>query len=64
MKAALRWMASNLPLAVLALVLATVAWTIAVEEADSPQSILSAVATSNGVFLIIKHVEIPLQIIN
>jgi YbbR domain-containing protein len=33
-KAALRWIASNLPLAVLSLILATVAWTVAVEESD------------------------------
>jgi YbbR domain-containing protein len=33
-KAALRWIAGNLPVAVLSLVLATVAWTVAVEEAD------------------------------
>jgi YbbR domain-containing protein len=33
-KAALRWIATNLPLAVLSLILATVAWTVAVEESD------------------------------
>jgi YbbR domain-containing protein len=33
-KAALRWIASNLPVAVLSLVLATVAWAVAVEESD------------------------------
>lgn len=34
MKAALRWIAANLPLAALSLILATVAWTVAVEESD------------------------------
>lgn len=34
MKAALRWIASNLPLMILAFVLATLAWVVAAEEAD------------------------------
>jgi len=33
-KAALRWMVSNLPLMVLALIMATLAWVVAAEEAD------------------------------
>ena len=33
-KATLRWMAGNLPLMILALILAILAWVVAVEEGD------------------------------
>ena len=59
MKAALRWTVGNLPLAVLALILATVAWAIAVEEEDPVrtqryfQAIpLKTVGRPGGVFIV------------
>jgi YbbR domain-containing protein len=59
MKAVLRWTASNLPLAVLALILATVVWAIAAEEADPVrteryfQAIpLKTVGRPEGVFIV------------